>query len=329
MKLQSLNCPNCGSVLTQEGNNLVCKSCGSAFGIDYDDSDVEYEKASTEVERLQQEHEHEKEMLEQEYRLKEEAEIRRQKRAKADARKSRISSSVMSLIKSLISLVVVGGIIFLFYSLIRNGTLKNKLEEIADNVTTTTTTINPYDFTKSDLESDSFFMENAIASVMSIVHEEKDNDTIRFWSDGEWDEWKLKGEPQIYDCYFLNGEKDNRVYFLVKSTYKCKGKDDTAIYNAYYLRKVTVDESGKIKCDYVVRGDSGDSVNWNWGGQFVKDQLYREVILGNTQFASEQLTLPEGVAPTETEEEKETEEQTEETTEQTEETTKKKKKKKK
>lgn len=329
MKLQSLNCPNCGSILTQEGNSMVCKSCGSAFAVDYDESDVEYEKATNEVERLQQEHEHAKEMLEEEYRLKEEAEIRRQKRAKADARKSRISASVISLIKSLIALAIMAGIAILIFNVVRNGVLKNSLEELADKVTTTTTA-NPYDVNLADLESDSFFMKNAVASVMSAVHEDKDNANIRFWEDGQWDEWKLKGEPEIYDAYLLKTDKDNRVYFLVKSTFKCKGKDDKDLYNAYYLRKVTTDDSGTIKSDYVVRGDGGDSTNWTWGGQFDKDQLYREVILGNTQFASEQITLPEDLVSKETEEKKkETEEETEETTEQTEETTKKKKKKKK
>ena len=44
MKLQSLNCPNCGFPLRNEGNMQFCDSCGSSFKIDYDESDVEYER---------------------------------------------------------------------------------------------------------------------------------------------------------------------------------------------------------------------------------------------------------------------------------------------
>ena len=81
MKLQSLNCPNCGSPLKTQGNMQICESCGSSFKIDYDDSDVAYERLSKEDELAKQRFEHEKEMLETEYRLKEEARIKQQQAA--------------------------------------------------------------------------------------------------------------------------------------------------------------------------------------------------------------------------------------------------------
>ena len=43
MKLQSMNCPNCNGQLRKEGEGLICSSCGSAFAIDYDASDVAYQ----------------------------------------------------------------------------------------------------------------------------------------------------------------------------------------------------------------------------------------------------------------------------------------------
>ena len=33
MKLQSLNCPNCGSPLKTQGNMQICESCGSSYHI--------------------------------------------------------------------------------------------------------------------------------------------------------------------------------------------------------------------------------------------------------------------------------------------------------
>ena len=51
MKLVNLTCPNCTGLLKKEGNNLICQSCGAAFAVDYDESDVEHEKLETEEER--------------------------------------------------------------------------------------------------------------------------------------------------------------------------------------------------------------------------------------------------------------------------------------
>ncbi len=53
MKLVNMQCPNCGSPLTQEGEQLICHACGGTFTVDYDDSDVEYERIKTEPERDQ------------------------------------------------------------------------------------------------------------------------------------------------------------------------------------------------------------------------------------------------------------------------------------
>ena len=323
MKLQSLNCPNCGSILVQEGDSMVCKSCGSAFAIDYDDSDVEYEKAANEVERLQQEHEHAKEMLEKEFELKEQAEIRRAKRIRADARKSALSSSVVNLIKSLISLAVLVAIGFGLYKFMSSNITREKIKKAVE----TTTTANPYALTVKDIQNDTFFMENAVASVYSAVHNDKDDKNIKFYSSGDWDEWKIKSGPEITDLYFLGAEKDNRLYFFIKTVYKCKGKKDEVVYNAYYFRKLTIDADGKIKCDYQIWEDSGSSSNWNWGGQSDKDQMYREVILGNTKYTAEKFEVSADQLKDPKKTAKETEETTTET-EQTEETTKKKKKKK-
>ncbi len=58
----------------------VCPSCGAVFAIDYDDSDVEHERIKTEAELEEKRQEHEKEMLEREFELREQAEIRAEKR---------------------------------------------------------------------------------------------------------------------------------------------------------------------------------------------------------------------------------------------------------
>ena len=44
MKFVDLKCPNCGGKLNKNNDSLTCESCGAMFAIDYDESDVEYEK---------------------------------------------------------------------------------------------------------------------------------------------------------------------------------------------------------------------------------------------------------------------------------------------
>ena len=87
MNLVDLKCPNCNSTLEQEGENLVCPSCGAVFAIDYDDSDVEHERIKTEAELEEKRQEHEKEMLEREFELREQAEIRAEQRKAGNGHK--------------------------------------------------------------------------------------------------------------------------------------------------------------------------------------------------------------------------------------------------
>ena len=92
MKLQSLNCPNCGFPLRNEGNMQFCDSCGSSFKIDYDESDVEYERLKKADELNRQQYEHEKDMMETQFRLQEEARIKNEKRQKSEARRTQAAN---------------------------------------------------------------------------------------------------------------------------------------------------------------------------------------------------------------------------------------------
>ena len=44
MKIVNLKCPHCGGKLIRNGDSAKCESCEALFAIDYDESDVEYEK---------------------------------------------------------------------------------------------------------------------------------------------------------------------------------------------------------------------------------------------------------------------------------------------
>ena len=300
MKLQSLNCPNCGSPLKTEGNMQICESCGSTFKIDYDDSDVAYERLSKEDELTRQRFEHEKEMLETEYRLKEEARIKQAKYEKSEQRKKKTGNAIKALIVYLIFFGFWGGIGFIAYKAIKGESVFNidKLAEMAES--TTETTVSPYLLvTPADIEADKEFMDNAIASVYSQVHTSRDGNEVMIY-DGGFVYYNLVGDPEIYGCYFLSNEKENRLVFLVKLTYQNNDDEDDCqvVYDALYLRNITFGNTlatkDKLVCDYSVRDERGQgSTDWTWSAALDSDQLYRSAILGLSEFENAKVNLPE------------------------------------
>ena len=310
MRLQSLNCPNCGSPLRTENNMQICDSCGSTFRIDYDDSDVAYERLSKEDEIARQRFEHEKEMLETEYRLKEEARIKQAKYEKSEARKKRAANKVKALISLLIMLGVFCGFMFLVFMVIKGESLFD-VEKIA-GTTTTETTVSPYLIDASDVLADDEFMENAVASVLSEIHSSRDGKPVTTY-DIPITDWYMIGEPEIYDCYLLTSDKENRLCFLVKYTYQSERdeEDIKEVYDCLYLKNLKVGNNGKISSDNAVRIDRGDgATNWTWVAAEDSDQLYRSAILAQSEFSRDKVILPVSILPS-----NETEETLEETDE--------------
>lgn len=296
MRLQSLNCPNCGSVMKTEGGVQICESCGSTFRIDYDDSDVEYERLSKEEELNRQKFQHEKELLETEYRLQEEARLKKAKYEKSEARKR----NAVRKLSSIISLIIVAGIFFGVFVAMRKLLLKHKsdiLEEymIAGN-TTAGTTVSPYLLiSASDILADEEFMENALASILTEAHLERDGKTVTTY-DLPVTDWNLIDGPEIYDCYLLVSEKENRLCFLIKMSYRSERDEDDIreVYDCLYLKNLTVKSDGSIACSYAVGSDRGEgATDWIWSAALDSDQLYRSAILGKSEFSREKVDLPE------------------------------------
>ncbi len=310
MKLQSLNCPNCGSPLKTEGNMQVCESCGSSFKIDYDDSDVAYERLSKEDELAKQRFEHEKEMLETEYRLKEEARIKQQKYEKSEQRKKKAAGGIKALIVYILFFGFWIGIGFVVYKAIKGESVLN-LDKLAESMTTTTeTTVSPYLLvTPEDILADTEFLENAKASVLSEVHRGRDGESVTEY-DIPVTEYNFTGDIEIYDCYLLTSEKENRLVFMVKFTYQSESDEDDVqvVYDSLYLKNITFGNTlatqDKLVCDYSVRSDRGEgATDWHWDGALDADQLYRSAVLGKTDFTSAKVNLPQEEAPVETVEE--------------------------
>ena len=109
MKIVNLQCPNCGARLTVENDMYVCNSCGTSIAIDYDESDVEYERAKNEVELEEKRQAHEKELLERKYELEQKAQIESEKRQIKRERQKAFSASAKKTMSSLIALLFVVG----------------------------------------------------------------------------------------------------------------------------------------------------------------------------------------------------------------------------
>ena len=281
----------------------ICDSCGSSFRIDYDDSDVAYERLSKEDELARQRFEHEKEMLETQYRLEEESRLKQAKYEKSEARKKRVAGKIGALITLLVMAAFFFGFSIFFYKLVKGKDLFSS--EAFAGTTTTETTVSPYLISASDVTSDTEFMENAVASVLSEIRTSR-NETVTTF-DMPITDWYYMNDPEIYDCYLLVSEDGNMLYFLVKISYQSEydEEDIQVIYDSLYIRNITVGKDGKLTCDYAVRSDRGEgATDWLWDGALDSDQLYRSAILAKSEFSRDKISVPESALPSqETEEE--------------------------
>lgn len=279
MRLQSLNCPNCGSPLRTENDTQICDSCGSVFKIDYDDSDVAYEQVRIKQAQYQN------------------SQNQQQSRGVS---KARIIAIVVVVVVAVFSMTVMMSIAR-FLSAARNANYTSSTRATTTERTTapTETTVSPYLLiSASDITADSEFVDNAIASVISFVNADRKNDTVIEYRNG-FANWNMTGEAEIYACYLLTSEKENRLCFLVKITYvKETDEEDTReetkeVYDCVYLKNITVGTDGKIASNYAVRSDRGDGADdWTWMAALDSDQLYRSAILGKSGFSRETVALP-------------------------------------
>ncbi len=275
MRLQSLNCPNCGSPLRTENDTQICDSCGSVFKIDYDDSDVAYEQVRIKQAQYQN------------------SQNQQQSRGVS---KARIIAIVVVVVVAVFSMTVMMSIAR-FLSAARNANYTSSTRATTTERTTapTETTVSPYLLiSASDITADSEFVDNAIASVKSCVNADRKNDTVIEYRNG-FTNWNMTGDAEIYACYLLTSEKENRLCFLVKITYAKDGEEDVTkeVYDCLYLKNITVGTDGKIASNYAVRSDRGDGADdWTWMAALDSDQLYRSAILGKSGFSRETVALP-------------------------------------
>ena len=285
MKLTSINCPNCNGQLREEGDKLICTMCGSAFAIDYDESDVEHEKLKTEAERERIRIEREKELMATKMRLEEEAQIRRAERAR-----KQISGGMLKFLLIPVILIFVGSICsFIFFGVVARNVSKRSTSFL--NSTTKTSSVatsKPTEpaLTKDTILNDQSFVENALASGVSFSKTKHSGFVNDFDLKSELNlsmvpQATLSGEPKLVNVYFI--EADTTYFIMVYELTFGYDQDidrTKTMYFSCYLSGISRNDAGKIASDYNVKMDYGTGMDLSYSAYADKDQLYREVVLG-------------------------------------------------
>ncbi|MCR4721911.1 MAG: hypothetical protein K5655_09320 [Lachnospiraceae bacterium] len=291
MKLVDLKCPNCNSTLTQEGEKLVCPSCGAVFAIDYDESDVEHERIKTEAELEEKRQAHEKEMIEREFELREQSEIKAENKKDGSGHKF-VNGKVGWAI--LIAFIVVGCI----SSFVATRQLQKRHDTASQTeqenkpvpspkpIATPTPALN-YSVTPEDIEAK---LDDFIESGKNVQMNDKEcND----W-DGNGPMYAYtKKSVEFIDAYIVNDIPDtvplksNRLVITYRIVWESDTGDEKTCFDAVYFEGLKVNQSGGIISDFSAKTIFRSQAGWGW--PFAKsfedyDQCYRENVtaLGGT-----------------------------------------------
>ena len=283
MKIVNMQCPNCGARLTVENNMYVCNSCGTTIAIDYDESDVEYERAKNEVELEEKRHAHEKELLERNFELQQKAQIESEKRQIKRERQKTMSNTVKRMISSVISLVFLFGIGFGIYKL-----YLYMMNQYGDNggyisgPVATPTPMPNYNITPDDIKDDlDTFIETGKKIQMQIDQcaVKSGNGVMHFFD---------KTDAVFLDAYIVSNIPDEpasqstRLVLIYQVTWYNEDDGEQICYDAVYFDGIKVNPNGGIISDYsgqtIMRSDAA----WGWSMEYSFEE-YSQCYLENVK----------------------------------------------
>lgn len=262
MKIVNLQCPNCGARLSVENGMYVCNSCGTTTAIDYDDSDVEYERLKTEAELEGKRLAHEKEMLEKQFELQEKARI------DAEARQEKRNRQAEAYIwkKRLIAIVIFIGfciIAIVFYNYIRNQIGYFGSSSVTKPAATSTPAPN-YNVTPEDLKGN---LDDFISSGKTV--QMKIDECAILNENGVAKTYK-KTDAVFLDAYLVSDIPDKpqkescRLVLIYKVTWNNEEYGDKICYDAVYFEGIRVKPEGGIISDYSGETISRSDAAWGW-----------------------------------------------------------------
>ena len=272
MKLVNLTCPNCGGLLERVGDNLCCKSCGGAFAIDYDDSDVEYEKLQTEDERARRDFEHEKELLEIKHRQEEASRIAAEKREYKRERKEQFGKKMSANFGCLIALLIMIGLGYGSYRLCVSMGVMPSFKQIFESAAAKR---DQYDVDASEITDEmiSNMVDSAEKTKMST------RNGVRDLVKNKWVDYSLKS-VEFDSAYYIKdaSEGHNRVVIIYKLTYKSKNGEKTT-YDGSYFAGLKRNGDGSIVTKYDPKTISRSNASWHKDSYEDREQCYRENVL--------------------------------------------------
>ena len=298
MKMVGVQCPNCGGNIYKENGVFVCSSCGTVVTIDYDDSDVEYERLQGEAEREERRHAHQKELLEKQYELQRQAQLDAEKIQASRQRKAAVRSAVTTWMILIIVLSVLTGAGICSYYVFKYiqpnyiSVHSRRYDEDEDDeddddgyifVATPTPAPN-YNVTPEDVMPQ---MEDFVSAGQLM---QMQIDQCAYWGDVGGLQYYSKTDAVFYDAYLVTDipevreKESNRLVIIYEVTWHNDEEDDVdqICYDAVYFEGLRVNPNGggvitDFDPDTIIRSDAA----WGWSMAYSFEeykQCYRENI---------------------------------------------------
>lgn len=259
MKLQSMNCPNCNGQLRKEGDGLVCSSCGSAFAIDYDASDVAYRALQKQDEIFQK------------------------------TKGFRIAMAV-------IALLTTGVMIFIFVKVFSSFNKRFSDMKNGNEKAVVSATLLGNEISKDLILSDTEFLNKAEESAVSLLKSE--HKTVKY-TDLMWEknlmtapEATLDADPEMVGSYLMTNSLSNYYVMVFKLDFAFEYESEKNIktmYDCVVISNLSVSDDGKIESNYQVRTERHTGADLTFMAYEDKDRLYNEVVLGKPGYEVTQL----------------------------------------
>ena len=275
MKLRTLDCKNCAAPLRQEGDKLVCRSCGSVFDIPRDANDIEYERTVNAEDYIRLELAKSILALENGYKTQEQ--INQEKRDKDLQAKRRRTTKIIGLIALFVSLdmIIFGLIEGAFWIFGFNMSIKKrKAQEAAETVIW-----DPgYRITPSDLKNDKKFWNYINNDIITETKDSYDSYGSVIFSSEEI--WGVNTDPDVIERCLITTEDSNALYIVFKVTFENIDGSAKEMYYCCAAENIKVDENGKIVYDRF-EGKNTDSYDIRFHSDEDLDSIYQTYINGD------------------------------------------------
>ena len=289
MKLTNLNCPQCNGYLQQQGDMFFCSSCGSAFTIDYDESDVKYTELVTQADRTKMLLQSDLEVMQTDFQLSESMADREQQRKIQKELRDSVRTA-MKTAGAYIAVMAIGIVAVIAMVVWSSKNWKNHKEQQAAKDKESARLLIEL------VTSDTHFLENEVARGQSFEYKKRIGEPI---TDTRYIEPRiahLSGDPEMIDMYLMtdgNGKYPELwIAYQIPYTY-----EDT--YEQFYVYDmVSFDNIETDKYGDPIANETciSQSRNGTWQGYLEQEQLYRECLLSKNRYERTQIDTLKGGA---------------------------------